>query len=216
MFSFRLPFNFSLSSKRHFIWSPVILFGLPSFYLVSLHFNRFTQHKHKDQGLSVFATICYFQVANVSSSSMLRHYSLSGFGSLGVLYIGILPAVSPVRLECIFAKVAVRINEDSLVHFICRNCSMSNTFCCKSASNGFREDRMKTAEILWMEEDKSIVQNPHSDMLLTRKSTNIWKKGLGENRGWSLYSALYVGCFCPTFPCFEAFFSLCSTTELNQ
>lgn len=134
-----------------------ILFGPLSFYLVSLHFNRFTQHKHKDQGLSVFATICYFQVANVSSSSMLRHYSLSGFGSLGVLYIGILPAVSPVRLECIFAKVAVRINEDSLVHFICRNCSMSNTFCCKSASNGFREDRMKTAEILWMEEDKSIV-----------------------------------------------------------
>lgn len=84
---------------------------------------------------------------------MLRHHSLSSFGPLRVLYNGIFPAVSPVRLECVFAKVAVRINEDPLVHFICRNCSMPDAFCYKGASNGFRENRMKTADILWMDED---------------------------------------------------------------
>lgn len=50
------------------------------------------------------------------------------------------------------------------------------------------------------------LESSHSDTSLTRKSTNIWKKELAENRGWSLYSALYVGCFCPAFPGFEAFF----------
>ena len=39
------------------------------------------------------------------------------------------------------------------------------------------------------------------------KKYKYMEKELDENRGWSLYSALYVGCFCPAFPGFEAFFS---------
>ena len=113
---------------------------------------------------------------------MLRHHSLSSFSPLRVLYIGIFPAVSPVRLECVFAKVAVRINEDSLVHFIGRNCSMPDAFCYKSASNEFREDRMKTADDGWTRTNQQfrIISLRY---VAHEKKYKYMEKELDENRG---------------------------------
>jgi len=72
------------------------------------------------------------KVAEFSLPSLLRHHPLSSSNPLRLLYIGFWTAVSPVRLECVLAKVTVRNIENFAVLHICRFYSLFDAFCCEN------------------------------------------------------------------------------------